>query len=170
MLSLIGEIGDGWIGWLNTPETFRKKVEIIRISAKSAGREPENIQTATMLPVVFPRDNEPLEKIVLNAKAYLLSERQTIESFGYKPPAFPDYQNFLISREKQEELLRLAEDVPEEYVYRCVAFGEEHCIRMIEELIEVGANQLAFINISDPSHSREIMEKLGKIMRYFESQ
>ncbi len=170
MLNLIGELGDGWIGWLNTPETFRKKTEIIRMAAKKAGREYENIQTATMLPVVFPRDNEPLEKFVLNAKAYLLSERRTIESLGYKPPVFPDYQNFLLSRGKQEELLKLAESVPEEYVYQCVAFGEEQCIKMIEELIEVGASQLAIINISDPNRSREIIERFGKILRYFESQ
>ena len=170
MLSLIGEIGNGWIGWINTPETFKTKVQIIRISARNAGRENENIQTATMLPVVFPRDNEPLEEFVLNAKAYLFSERRTIESLGYEPPVFPDYQNFLPLREKYEELLELAESVPEEYVYRCVAFGEEQCIRMIEDLAEVGANQLAIININEPNRSKEIIERFGKIIRYFESQ
>ncbi len=170
MLSLIGELADGWIGWLNTPEAFKKKVEIIRISAEKAKRKIEEIQLATMVSVAFPKDDESLKELVKKAKSYLLIEQHTIKSLGYKVPMFPHYQNFLVSKNSEKELAELAEDIPEELVYRCIAFGEERCIEMIDELKEAGTQQVAVINIDEPYRAREVIERFKKIIQYFRSK
>ena len=85
-------------------------------------------------------------------------------------PNFPHYQNFLVSKNSERELAQLAEDVPEKLVYRCIAFGENQCVEMIDELKKAGAQQIALINIDEPKRSREVIERFKKIIQYFRSE
>lgn len=166
MLRVVGELGDGWIGWINSPKTFKERVEKIRRFAEASGREFKEIQLATMLYVALSEDSEALKRAVQRGKTSLLKERVALKSLGYEPPPFPHYQNLLVSKKVDEKLKSLAMDVPDEVVYKCMAIGdEEECIEKIEALAKVGARHIAIIDMF--SRPTDRMERFEKIIRYF---
>jgi len=168
MLRVAGECGDGWMGWINTPKTFRERAEKIWGFAEAAGRRIEEIQLATMLHVALSEDDEALRKAVQRVKTDLLTERLALKSFGYEPPPFPHYQSLTVSRRNEEELERLAMDIPDDVAYRCMAIGdEEECVEKMEALAKVGASHIGVMDMFSPEGSKETIERFEKIMRYF---
>jgi len=53
-LELVGRLGDGWIPWFNTLETFQKRWSTIRQAAVSVGRSPKEIEPATHVLAAYP--------------------------------------------------------------------------------------------------------------------
>jgi len=168
MLRVVGEQGDGWMGWINTPKTFMERAEKIRMFAEAAGRKIEDIQLTTMLHVALSEDNEALKRAVQSGKASLINEKLALRILGYEPPQFPHYQDLLVSRKNEEELKRLAMEIPDDLVHRCMAIGDEkECIEKIEALAKVGAEHIAIIDMFSPLRSRETLERFEKIINYF---
>jgi len=168
MLRVVGEHGDGWMGWINTPKTLKDRAEKIGKFAEAAARKFEDIQPATMLHVALSDDNEELKKAVDRGKIDLLSERLAVESLGFEPPQFPHLQRFTISKRSEEDLKRLAMYIPDEVAYKCMAIGgEEESIEKIEALAKAGATHIAIIDLFSPRRSKETIERFGKITRCF---
>ena len=67
-LEIVGKYGDGWYGWLNTPQTFRKRWEIISESAKSEGRSPKKIKASTHLMIAFPPNSDEKKRLYFQPK------------------------------------------------------------------------------------------------------
>ncbi len=170
MFKIIGEMCDGWMGWLNTPEIFKERAEKIWNYAAKVGRKFEDIQLATMLPVALSEDERVVEKGVNSFKASLLTERLTLKSAGYQPPPYPLYQNLIVSDRQEEELKNLAMKIPDDITRRCMVVGtEENCIKRIECLINAGAMHIAFIDTLSFIHSKKEMDRFERIIDYFKS-
>jgi len=168
MLHVAGEVGDGWIGWINTPETFKERAEKIRMFAEAAGRRLEHINLATMLHVALLDDEEALKMAIERGKRSLLKERLTLRSLGYRPPPFPHYQNILISQKSEEELKRLASQIPDDFVHEVMAIGdEEEWVKKVEALARVGARHIGIIDMFSPQLSKKTIKRFGKVISYF---
>lgn len=168
MLRVVGERGDGWMGWINTPKTIRERAEKIRMFAEASGRKSENIELSTMLHVALSEDSEALKKAVLRGKTELLTERLALKSLDYEPPAFPHLQRLTISTKTEDDLKRLAMEIPDEIACECMAIGdEEECIEKIEALAKAGAEHIALIDLLSPLHSKETIQRFDKVIKQF---
>jgi 5,10-methylenetetrahydromethanopterin reductase len=57
-LELAGELGDGWLTVLSSPERFREKLEAVKRGAQQAGRSFENFPNAVLTSGCILRDGE----------------------------------------------------------------------------------------------------------------
>ena len=99
LLELTGELADGWIPFMNTPETYAKRYEKVKAGIKKAGRNIEDVDTTAM---VFPTLSDrpgAKEKAVELCKIYLASEMNIMKSLGHpiKAPSDFAYQHTLIT-------------------------------------------------------------------------
>ncbi len=60
----MGEIGDGWLPWYNTLETFVERKKKIDEVAPTSGRAPQDIEKAVVIHLALT-DNKEHQKTVL---------------------------------------------------------------------------------------------------------
>ena len=169
MLELVGQIGDGWYGWLNTPETFKKKWSIIRDAAKAAGRSPAKIDSGTQLMVGFARTSEEKKQALIGAKVGLMLEKTVLKSMGLFPAEnFSQYQTLLPLKVKESKLMKLAESLPDEVAYKVAAIGGvDEFVEKVEALSKAGLKQVVVSEISPPSVPKRTIETVGKVIKRF---
>ena len=69
MACLAGEVADGVLMNLVTPDYFRRAVEVVREGARSAGRDPAKVTLATMVASSISQDAEAAARAVRRAAA-----------------------------------------------------------------------------------------------------
>jgi len=146
------ELGDGWIAHIHSPETFREDLEDIEENAKSAGREPGEIEKVAFLITALSKDEESgFEMVRLSVATELLLAQETLRRMGYQtefPPQL-DLRKFIASRQETETLWKTADKIDRRAIERTSLFGTpDACVGMIEKFVKAGATQveLAFVN------------------------
>jgi len=166
-LEVVGRYGDGWYGWLNTPQTFRQRWQIISESAKSAGRSASKIKSSTHLMVAFPRNSEEKKKAMLGAKAGLLMERSILRTLGGES-LIEQYQHLKISRPNINNGLKVASSIPDEYVHKTMAVGGlDEVKEIVEEFAKAGIQQFAVCDITPPKNVGKIMKLFPKLIKEY---
>jgi phthiodiolone/phenolphthiodiolone dimycocerosates ketoreductase len=165
MLEVAGRLGEGWLSWINTPETFSRRWKIVEEAARRAGRSPKSIEATSHLMIALPRNREEKRAAMLGAKSTLLMEKRVLESMGYTAHLdFIHYQNFTISREYVAEIMEAASEIPDEYVHRVMAIGEMRDVEeKIDSLAKAGAKHLAIADFLAPKTVRRTLESFAKI-------
>jgi phthiodiolone/phenolphthiodiolone dimycocerosates ketoreductase len=170
-LEIVGEMGDGWYGWLNTPQTFRKRWKIISESANSAGRTPTKITASTQLMVAFPRNSDEKKGALLAAKAGLLMEKSVLRSLGWESNPLEHYQNLTISRENTKRIMNIASSIPDEFVHKVMAVeGVEAVEERVEELSRAGVKQFAVSDITPPKNVGKIMKVFPRLIKDYNDE
>jgi alkanesulfonate monooxygenase SsuD/methylene tetrahydromethanopterin reductase-like flavin-dependent oxidoreductase (luciferase family) len=88
LLSLAGELGDGWLSGYNTLQSFKERVETVRKSAKLHGRDPDSIRIAQWFCAAFHED-ESILKMARGAVApeiLLCADDETLSRHGFEVP------------------------------------------------------------------------------------
>jgi len=167
---LIGEIGDGWIPWIDAPETYKKTVNDIENYAKNAGRTMNEIDTAVMVFTSVSQDGDharqiitPRTKVSLTMRARLLSE------LGYDELAREamDMWRVAFTKEQLDRIYSLADKIPSEMVEKVTVAGTpDEAINKIEEYVKAGVKFL--VTIPFPINFEETINFYEKtIIPYF---
>jgi probable F420-dependent oxidoreductase len=61
VLRRAGTVGDGWLTYFYTPESFRRGWEKVRAFAREAGRDPEGLRSTNQLAIYVGRSREETE-------------------------------------------------------------------------------------------------------------
>jgi alkanesulfonate monooxygenase SsuD/methylene tetrahydromethanopterin reductase-like flavin-dependent oxidoreductase (luciferase family) len=171
LLSLVGELGDGWISWICTPALFAERLRVIREGARKVGKSVSGIDAVAWLYVAISEDREVLKRAVNVVKILLVLERNVLKSSGYKvPPLNFSAQHILASCKSLSSVAELARDVPDEIVYKtCALGGVDECIELIDRFARSGATHIAMRYLNpDVEKALEVFAK--KVIPYFKNQ
>lgn len=167
---LAGELGDGLLPWLNSPETFKTRLVDFELGCEKSGKSSASLEKYAMLEISIAKDPDLARRSVMaSVKASLICERSTLKEMGCDLEIGEglSIQRGVYSAKVFEKIKELASDVPDEYAERVSAFGTvDDCISKMEKFIRAGANGFLLAN-SSPDYDYGI-EKLGKeILPYF---
>jgi alkanesulfonate monooxygenase SsuD/methylene tetrahydromethanopterin reductase-like flavin-dependent oxidoreductase (luciferase family) len=168
-LQTVGELADGWLPWINTPDTFKKRWSVIKEAAQSAGRRIEEIEPATHVMVAFPRNRNEKKLALLAGKTFLLTEKTILASLGHKPDKqLRHYQNLIASKEYIGRVLDATEALPDELAYKTMAIGGVEEVReRIDELARVGVKHFALASLLAPRGLKRNLLLLSKVIRQY---
>jgi alkanesulfonate monooxygenase SsuD/methylene tetrahydromethanopterin reductase-like flavin-dependent oxidoreductase (luciferase family) len=172
MRRLIGELGDGWIPWVESPKTYRRSIEDIYLHARKAGRNPEDIDAAVMVFTSISRDGEKARQVLVERTRVVLALRsRLLRDLGYgklADEAF-DIWNTNFTREQLDKLYSIADKIPLEAVEAVTAAGTpDEAIGRIEEYLKAGVK--LFIALPFPVNFEETISYLEKqVIPYFKS-
>jgi phthiodiolone/phenolphthiodiolone dimycocerosates ketoreductase len=153
---LVGEIGDGWISHLGSPEAYSEDLSEIKTWARRAGRNGSEIDTLKWLHIAISKDREAArmaitEPIKQGLVTTIASNPHALKGLkqNISVPAELALNQFIINKEMLETLKHAAQQIPFEAVEKCVAFGTpDDCIEKIEEFTKAGAKHIMFFDQS----------------------
>jgi len=172
MRRLIGELGDGWIPWVESPKTYRRSIEDIYLHARKAGRNPEDIDAAVMVFTSISRDGGKAKQVLVERTRVALALRsRLLRDLGYgklADEAF-DIWNTNFTREQLDKLYSIADKIPLEAVEAVTVAGTpDEAIDKIEEYLKAGVK--LFIALPFPVNFEETISHLEKqVIPYFKS-
>jgi alkanesulfonate monooxygenase SsuD/methylene tetrahydromethanopterin reductase-like flavin-dependent oxidoreductase (luciferase family) len=144
-LEVAGKYGDGWISWVNTPETFRKRLDIARSSASASGRDPANFEAIAWIFTTMSESGKEFEEAMSYTKKSLLAETHTLKSIGFDVPKQigSPYQSMLVTDEGDRAVEEHQNVVPDDLAMDFLASGPpENIIKRIERFRDGGATQV----------------------------
>jgi len=170
MKKLIGELSDGWIPWIESPETYKMGFEEIKNHARKAGRNPEELIGAALIFTSVSKDGERAREILKpRTKMTLLLRNRLLRELGYEELAEEAFDLCRASLEGEiaDKLHELVERVPDEAVERVTVGGTpEEVIERIEEYAKAGVN--LFIALPYLANFEETLNHFRKdIIPYF---
>jgi phthiodiolone/phenolphthiodiolone dimycocerosates ketoreductase len=157
-LEVAGKYGDGWVSWLNTPETFREKLGIAHDAALKEGRNTEHFEASVWIYTVLTTDTNQIKKAMNRAKRGLLAEAHTLKMMGFDRPKElgESYQNMLVSEDSGKKFLEAQELVPDELVLSCIAAGgAPEIIEKIRGFEKSGATRALIHFVGDGEYQME---------------
>ncbi len=173
-LEVAGRFGDGWVSWLNSPGTFRTKLDISKNAARAAGKSEKSIRefrACVWVYTVLTSSDAQIRKALNRAKRGLLAEGQTLKMMGFnRPKDLGDtYQNMLVSDQGAKKIPNVQDSVPDELVAQIVAAGSpSQIIERIEEFGKAGATDAMIHFVGDEENQMEDFSQ--KVLQNFSSR
>jgi phthiodiolone/phenolphthiodiolone dimycocerosates ketoreductase len=161
-LEVAGRYGDGWLPWLNNPETYRKRLEIVKNAAETLGRDPDRIDSVLYLYTCLTENEEEKKKALSHTKRALLVEANTLKMLGVEHPRIlgKPYQSMLVNDWLENALPDLENLIPDEVARRFLAVGSpDEIVEAVKGFRKVGATHVA---IQLLPQKREHLERFGK--------
>ena len=170
-LEVVGRSANGWISWVNTPETYRKRLEIARQSASNAGRDPGEIEAVAWIPALVDEKGKDRDYAMTYAKIALLSELHTLKLAGFKVPneLNEPYQEMIVSDELDRKILELKDSVPDSLAEQFIATGSpDEITKRIEQYHAAGATQVVVEFMRREDDQFRIFS--GKVLPHFDKE
>lgn len=174
-LPLVGEIADGWIPWTNSPETYRRRLEVINRAMKS-GRRHSSIDTGNVTSVALTENRAVQARAIESMKSEILASahRNLLKEFGYvvSAPASLDYmyQRVIADEKMGDRAAKIASDMPEELVRKFLIVGNaDAVIDGIERYVKAGVRHVVLKDVVGMSLFGKVSE-MEKTMRIFGSK
>ena len=186
MLKLTGELADGWLPvGLNVPdsvERYKTGLDVIRESARKAGRDPDLITPALYAMTLVSKSHEECHELCGRplARAWALATSEepfaaahTKHPFSTDENPFNALLHYVPTRYSRECIMAALEKVPEEVVEYCLIHGTaDEIIEKIEKFAHVGLQHIVFWNLTgmiEPTKNRESLEILKQVLNYIKS-
>ncbi len=170
---LAGELADGWMPWINSPESYRERLHDVARGAKKAGRDIGDIDLLAIIDVATSEDPERARRAALEpGKSALVLERSLLGEMGYNVdlPESTSIRTGIFNRETARLLKDAASRVPEEAVNQISAFGTaDDCIAKLEQFIRAGARHIVVCN-QGPDRDATLRALSTKIMPYLREE
>lgn len=133
MKRITGELADGFITQHCSPQIFKEEYEIVKDSAKKAGKDPMKLEAGFAAPFAIADTYD-------EALSYIReSGRNTLLHFGKPPHNYAERMGFESPWEKPE-------NVPDDAIDQCFIFGTpDDCITKIQKFADKGVKH--FINL-----------------------
>lgn len=171
MKALAAELGDGWLPWLETPETYAKGSAIIDAEAAKFGRDPKEIDRALELFISVTRDEAEISKLAERASIGLAIRHELLTNMGY-----PDLANESVdvlrarfSAADFKKINSVAARIPKEAVRSLIVSGTpDQVIERIEQYKKAGVQTLILISSTDMTY-QNIAAFRERIIPYFAS-
>ena len=147
---LVGELADGWLPIMLTPELIAEDLAGIRQTAERAGRDPAAIRVAYhSWFAVSDTKEEGLRMIANGAKSVLLGFPRLAERLGSSIPGQFDWNGLRVLGGVAEDIRRTADELPDDLVRRVAVYGTaEDCAAMIGEYAAAGVTDLIFRHVN----------------------
>jgi len=161
---LAGEMCEGWMPIVETPETYRKNLRDVERGCEKAGRKIEEIDKALQ---IYTAVDPSFEKAMERAKQYsgaIVSAVEKAEQAGYSielPEGISKkfyFEQLLLNDAMLMEFVKLSSLVTEEMVRDFFIVGTpEDCEEKIEEFVKAGVRHFMLINVGpDPKYVLKI--------------
>ncbi|UCE29039.1 MAG: LLM class flavin-dependent oxidoreductase [Candidatus Bathyarchaeota archaeon] len=173
MLEMTGELGDGWIPFSHTPETYRKCLNgSIKKGAEKAGRTLSDIEPAFLAATSISNDREQARKgIERAAKRFLVLLPRVLQMVApqIKHPGDAYALAYWMGRLKAEDMKvisDIAEQIPTDIALRTVFWGTpDDCVEQVESFIKAGCRHIIFgLRGKDPGAAIRL---LSEVVSYF---
>ena len=147
---ITGQLGDGWLPWINSPSSYKERLRDVDRGARSVGRSLQEIDLVATLDVAVSKDRERARQAALiSGKAALVLERGLLQEMGYNY-SFPECTSIrtgIFTRETPQLLDKAIATIPDEAVHQISAFGtSDDCEAKIEQFIKAGARHILIVN------------------------
>lgn len=156
LLSLAGELGDGWLSGYSTLANFKERSEVIRNAALRTHRDPGNLQFAQWFCAAMSEDEEVLKKAraAVAPEILLCADSRTLARYGIEIPAeiqtdskvtytgmLPDNR---VASLASEVASRMPAAMVEEFV---PSGGRDDMIEAIDQYRKSGATQIVLRDV-----------------------
>jgi len=145
-LKLVGEKGNGWLPWYNTPETFSERRKLIDVATLSSGRAPQDVEKTAVIHFAMTSDKVQQKTVLDTAKAeiaILTNAKKLKEMGGLLGISDQDsysYQKSTATKEDGERALKLGKGLPDDLSRKFLVMGnEKQCIDQLGAYVEAGA-------------------------------
>jgi phthiodiolone/phenolphthiodiolone dimycocerosates ketoreductase len=153
-LKLVGELGDGWIPWTNSVDTFKRRYREIREAAEAAGRKIESIDMANVTSVALTEDPNLQRKAIDAMKTELLVtlHRNALKEMGFEvnaPPGFDyTYQRVVASEAVGDKASEIAKDMPDDLVKKFLVVGNvNEVVEGLAGFVKAGVQHLVIKDV-----------------------
>ncbi|MFQ5762291.1 MAG: LLM class flavin-dependent oxidoreductase, partial [Candidatus Bathyarchaeia archaeon] len=167
-LELTGELADGWIPFLNTPESYANRYGYLKAGIARAGRRLEDVDAVTLIFPALSEDPRSKEKARALGKAYLIAEQNTLRTLGFdiSVPRQYSYQQTLVADDVLNSIIDAAKNIPDELVEKFLPTTVDECIEVVDAFIKAGARHIVFRDMDRGAfHAVEAIGK--KVLPYF---
>ncbi len=148
-LQLTGKVGDGWLPWFNTPETFVERCKLIDETAAQIGRSSSEIEKTAVVYFAPTNDLDKQKRIIdsIKAEIVVLNAAHRLAKLGHtinvEESSNYSYQKCLASQEDSDHAKRLGATIPDSIAQRFLVTGTSRkCVDQLEELVNAGAQHL----------------------------
>ncbi|MEM2876108.1 MAG: LLM class flavin-dependent oxidoreductase [Candidatus Bathyarchaeia archaeon] len=165
---IVAELGDYWLPYMESVETYEKRFNEIREWAKRFGRGDEVKGALMTFSYIAESRDEALEALAKRVKVGLALRKRLLEDLGYK-----DYAEGLIDlwdnpfdSATLTKVYEVADSLPDEVVEKVAILGtRDDVIERVERFNRAGVN--LFIIIPPLDKIRETIEEYREVIRYF---
>ncbi len=168
---LVGEAGDGYLPWINTPETFKASLQDIETHARRVGRNIDDIDMTAFLPIAIPTSEAMRKAVEDYTRTALVITPEIAEYHGLT--IFEQERLFISNCTWTVEDIKKIEEnslkIPESLIEKVSALGGVNdVIEKIDALIKCGATHIIIANLG--SNLEDGMKILGeKVFPYFKN-
>jgi alkanesulfonate monooxygenase SsuD/methylene tetrahydromethanopterin reductase-like flavin-dependent oxidoreductase (luciferase family) len=143
---LVGQLADGWLPWIYSPETYREDLKEIENSAKRAGRSMDEIDTGVQIHTVVLKNGDEAKKIATSRNLAALALRSSLlRDMGYPELAEQALSVWKLSFSEEElnKQSKLINSIPPEVNEKTLIAGTpDEAIEQIEKFIQAGVKFL----------------------------
>lgn len=166
LLRTTGEIADGWLPWMTTPDMFRDGVKVIDEAARVSGRKLAQIDRVAWIYSCVSKDRKILKASLEAGKVGLYVSKTILRRLGYPVPDGEHYTHMLAHTPflTWESMVEAAKDVPEDAVYESCMIKEDpnDCIEFIDQFIKAGATHIGIRPMGCPV--KDVVEQMSKVV------
>jgi phthiodiolone/phenolphthiodiolone dimycocerosates ketoreductase len=152
MKALIAEEGDGWLPWLETPETYARGSAQISSEAARLGRNPEEIDRAVEVFTAITKDEAEISRIAQRASIGMSLRQDLLKQLGYDQLAAEsaDVWKATFREDDWGRINSVAGRVPLDAVRSVIISGTpDQAISRIEEYRKAGVKTFVMISPTD---------------------
>jgi alkanesulfonate monooxygenase SsuD/methylene tetrahydromethanopterin reductase-like flavin-dependent oxidoreductase (luciferase family) len=152
MKALVAEVADGWLPWLETPETYRRASDHIASEARKIGRDPAEIDMAVEIFTAITKDESEVARIAQRASIGMSLRQDLLRQMGY-PGLADESVDVLRARFREEDWKKInsvAARIPPEAVKSLIVSGTpDQAIERLEEYRRAGVRTFILISPTD---------------------
>lgn len=153
MRTLTGRVADGWFPWVYSPDAYEADLQRILDAADDAGRSPNEIERAVMIPSTVSDDGDEARRAALaRTRVNLALRPPLLRDMGYPDVAddTPIMWQMAFDAAQREQLKDAAERIPDEAVAEISISGDpEEAIEQVERFADAGVNHVVIIPVGD---------------------
>jgi phthiodiolone/phenolphthiodiolone dimycocerosates ketoreductase len=173
-LRMTGRLGDAWFPWYLTPTEYRERAEVVSKAASEAGRDPAALTYSLVHYCVMAEKPETSLALLRNPMLkYLvfLQPAATFEKAGLEHPMGPGWtgiRELLATEYTTNELCRLLDRVPDEYVQEVLFHGTpDDVVARVREYQDAGLDHVTLMDVTamaDPARAVESAALLDAVV------
>lgn len=170
MRTLTGRVADGWFPWVYSPDVYADDLERVLEAADEAGRDPDAIDRAVMIPSTVLADGDAAKELAFPRNRINLALRPPLlADMGYEDVAeeTPIMWEMAFDAEQSGRLTEAATRIPDAAVEEIGVVGDpETAIEQVERFVDAGVSHLVIIPVGDVEATLANYE--SEIIPYFQ--
>jgi alkanesulfonate monooxygenase SsuD/methylene tetrahydromethanopterin reductase-like flavin-dependent oxidoreductase (luciferase family) len=168
-LRLAGDVGDGWLSFAHTPESYRQTLRgPVAQAARSAGRDLKGFETTIVIPICISKDQSKVAKVMSGiAKDWLVWSPDNMKLIA------PEIEQPLLRQPYAKRndtaaigaLAKLAARIPDDIALKMTVSGSaDECVEQLSRFVRAGVSHVVLYIVAIDelwtTAAREVSEKI----------